>query len=387
MSGTGIELAVLGITVSQDDQGNVCLNDLWALAGKPDNQRAKDWRRYRGTDALMQALTERIVCDTHNSRETTQSAIYYSTGKGQAAKTFAHPVLALAYAEVLNPAIGVEVREIFLRYRANDVSLAQDILEQMTEQQEYDTLRVKLREQVKAHNRLSAGAAKAAGVKNFEAYNGAGLGGLYGGMTKAELLKQWPSSVSRSGPRAPSALAMAHSSSALLGNGVRAAHQRLGFGRPVGGLEQQGQVVEANGDGGMVGVQALVVDDERAAVERLGLGEAVGILQQLGQVVEGGGVFRSVRSVPNLHCLGVALRKRDRLAVLPGPIEFDHTLVESFQLGVRLSAGRTFRHYHGNQQHAWQHSAMKKTVHAHDTTLRAQAAGLWDAAVARRRST
>ena len=35
---------------------------------------------------------------------------------------------------------------------------------------------------------MSAGAAKDAGVTNFEAYNGAGLKGLYGGMTKAEVL-------------------------------------------------------------------------------------------------------------------------------------------------------------------------------------------------------
>jgi DNA-damage-inducible protein D len=35
----------------------------------------------------------------------------------------------------------------------------------------------------------SAGAALAAGVKNFENYNGAGLRGLYGGKTKADVVK------------------------------------------------------------------------------------------------------------------------------------------------------------------------------------------------------
>jgi hypothetical protein len=51
----------------------------------------------------------------------------------------------------------------------------------------------------------------------------------------------------------PSASAIAHSSSALLGNGERAAHQGLGLGEAVGLLQQLGQVVEVWGDGGMIG--------------------------------------------------------------------------------------------------------------------------------------
>jgi hypothetical protein len=115
--------------------------------------------------------------------------VYYAAGRGRGARTFAHRVLALDYAEYLNPDVGVEVRETFLRVRANDVTLALDIIEGMAEQAEYDQLRMKLRQLVKDHNKASAGAAQDAGVKNFEAYNGAGLKGLYGGMTKAELLR------------------------------------------------------------------------------------------------------------------------------------------------------------------------------------------------------
>ena len=47
-----------------------------------------------------------------------------------------------------------------------------------------------------------------------------------------------------------------------------------------------GQVVEVDGDVGMVGAEARLVDGERAAHQRLGLGEPVGGLEQLGQVVE-----------------------------------------------------------------------------------------------------
>ena len=115
---------------------------------------------------------------------------------------------------------------------------------------------------------------------------------------------------------------------ALLVDGQRAAHQRLGLGQPVGGLQQLGQVVEAvatsgwsgpkvfssmasarrisgsasasrlvacsnsarllrrMATSGCSGPEALLVDGQRAAHQRLGLGQPVGGLQQLRQVVE-----------------------------------------------------------------------------------------------------
>ena len=75
-------------------------------------------------------------------------------------------------------------------------------------------------------------------------------------------------------------------SEALLVDGERAAHQRLGLAKPVRGLEQLGQVVEAAGDVGVVRSEALLVDGQRAAHQRLGLGEPVRGLEQLRQVVE-----------------------------------------------------------------------------------------------------
>ncbi len=68
---------------------------------------------------------------------------------------------------------------------------------------------------------------------------------------------------------------------AVLVDGQRAAHQRLGLGQAVGGLEQLRQVVEVDGDVGMLGAEALLVDGQRPAHQRLGLGQAVGGLEQL----------------------------------------------------------------------------------------------------------
>lgn len=181
-------LHIGGVRVSQDAEGNVCLNDLWRLGGGDDNRRPNKWWRGQAANVLVTSLQAKIGRISPNLTSHSKDRLFYSTGRGRAAKTFAHPVLALAYAEFVEPSLGVEVREVFLRYKAGDIELALDIINELAEQTEYDQLRFELRRLVKEHNKLSAGAAKDAGVTNFEAYNGAGLKGLYGGMTKAEVL-------------------------------------------------------------------------------------------------------------------------------------------------------------------------------------------------------
>ena len=173
--------------VATDANGNVCLNDLWHIGGGDDNRRPNKWWRGQAAKALTSALLEKIGRDSPNLPPATEEAVYFSTGRGRSSRTYAHPVLALAYAEFVDPQLGIEIREVYLRYKAGDVTLALEIMEGMTEQAEYDALRVQLRKLVKEHNKMSAGVAQDAGVKNFEAYNGAGLRGLYG-MSKTDLL-------------------------------------------------------------------------------------------------------------------------------------------------------------------------------------------------------
>lgn len=186
---TKSDLILRGKRISTDAGGNVRLNDLWHLAGEDDNRRPNKWWRGQGAKVLVSALITKIGRVSPNLPTPPENAFYYSNGRGRASSTFAHPVLALAYAEFLQPELGVEVREVFLRVKANDLNIAIEIIENLTEQAEYDELRVKLRQLVKDHNKMSAGVAKDAGVTNFEAYNGAGLSGLYGGLTKASLLR------------------------------------------------------------------------------------------------------------------------------------------------------------------------------------------------------
>jgi hypothetical protein len=120
------ELVIRGRTIRSDDNGLICLTDIWEAAGFKVNQKPGQWQRLDSTKKLMVAVMERIGGKSHNSKKVTVKSIYYTRGS---AGTYAHPILACAYAGYLSPKLEVEVREVWLRYRAGDAALADDILE------------------------------------------------------------------------------------------------------------------------------------------------------------------------------------------------------------------------------------------------------------------
>jgi hypothetical protein len=125
------ELVIRGRTVSADENGLVSLNGIWEAAGFSKNQRPYDWSRLATTQKLVEAV---LVRNTGKSRNWTKSE-YKSTiymQRGQGGGTFVDVRLALAYAEYLNPKLALEVREVFLRYKIADATLADDILERAT---------------------------------------------------------------------------------------------------------------------------------------------------------------------------------------------------------------------------------------------------------------
>jgi len=177
-------LALRGIPVTEDENGNICLNDLWRLAGSPEHKRARDWHRSKRAAALEAALQNRIVGISHKSLKNITETTCYTRGRGRGALTYAHPVLALDYAEYLEPALGVEVRDIFLRYRANDISLANDILDRIAEQVREDELRVHSREEITVRNKELATRGRKAGCRGWEyaELHNSGYRGLYNGL-------------------------------------------------------------------------------------------------------------------------------------------------------------------------------------------------------------
>lgn len=175
--------------VSQDEHGNVCLNDLWILVGRPENRRPSDWHRSARAKALEAALNDLVVENLHYKLKSANQSTFYTSGRGKAIRTYAHPVLALDYAEYLNPALGVEIRDVFIRYRANDISLANNILERIAEQVKEDELRLLNRGEMTARAKDLGAEAKRAGCVGWQyaELHNARYRGLYNGLTENDI--------------------------------------------------------------------------------------------------------------------------------------------------------------------------------------------------------
>ncbi len=95
MPETGQLPELRGTRVSEDERGNICLNDLWKLAGSPPTRRPVDWRRSVRAQALEGALRDRMVEILHHSENILDISVFYVEGRGRASRPYAHPVLAL----------------------------------------------------------------------------------------------------------------------------------------------------------------------------------------------------------------------------------------------------------------------------------------------------
>jgi len=112
-------------SVKVDDNGLVSLTDIWKLAGSPKSKKPADWLRLPNTLNLSGTLLSRIVGKSHKSQEKRIKSVHYSAGVNG---SFAHPILACAYAGYLSAKLEIEVREVWLRYKSADATLADEIL-------------------------------------------------------------------------------------------------------------------------------------------------------------------------------------------------------------------------------------------------------------------
>lgn len=115
-------LEVRGRSVRADAQGRVSLNDLHAAAGGSKGKDPRHWGSLTTTKELTNALLSNVAKSDIWTESGETSVIY--TKRGNNGGTFAHPVIALAYAKYLSPELHIEVNEVFLRYKAADVTLA-----------------------------------------------------------------------------------------------------------------------------------------------------------------------------------------------------------------------------------------------------------------------
>lgn len=124
------QLKIRNRAIRTDENGRICLNDIWASGDFSASRKSQDWWRLPATKALAEALLERQgKSRPFSNADFTE--VYYAIGK-PGGGTFAHPILACAYAGYLSPGLEVEVREVWLRYRAGDPTLADEVLDRAT---------------------------------------------------------------------------------------------------------------------------------------------------------------------------------------------------------------------------------------------------------------
>lgn len=124
MADTHLELR--GVTIKEDVNGCICLTDLWHLVGDPSSKATTFWRRLPTTGELIEALRDNLRKSQGIGKIEEKSVIYSKGGKGGG--TYAHPILALAYAEYLNADLAVDVKNTYLRVRQGDITLVDEVL-------------------------------------------------------------------------------------------------------------------------------------------------------------------------------------------------------------------------------------------------------------------
>ncbi len=121
------------IEIRQDEKGLVSLTDIYRAAeskGLTSGKRnPSDWSREAGAPFI-----EFVAEQLH-----TRKAGIYKTSRARADRgggTYAHWQIALAYAKYLSPELHMQVNEVYARAKSGDVTLADEIAERASPQQQ-----------------------------------------------------------------------------------------------------------------------------------------------------------------------------------------------------------------------------------------------------------
>lgn len=124
-------LELRGTRIKEDVDGYLCLNDIHAHSGLSDTRAPSKWRALPTTKELERALEENGRFSSIIAKSSSHSAAYSKRGKSGG--TFAHHILALAYAEYLSPDLAVDVRDTYIRLRAGDVEFLDEVRQKADE--------------------------------------------------------------------------------------------------------------------------------------------------------------------------------------------------------------------------------------------------------------
>jgi hypothetical protein len=110
-----------------DQNGLASLDDIWIAAGFRKNQKPQDWAHLSVTHSKIEQVLKIVTGKSRNyTKDDIQRALRIR--RGPAAGTYADVRLALDYAEYLSPKLAIEVKETFLRFKAADPTLADEVL-------------------------------------------------------------------------------------------------------------------------------------------------------------------------------------------------------------------------------------------------------------------
>lgn len=161
---------------------------MWKASATEDTRGPVRWRVLPTTKALIDALSQDRRFSADIAISSTKGPLYTKRGKGAA--TFAHVILALAYAEYLSPELGIEVREIALRVYAGDVTVLDEYNRAKRAQLEDDGARVMARGEIRRNNFDLNYLLKGAGAttaKHWAAFHNHGYEGLYDGLDENDI--------------------------------------------------------------------------------------------------------------------------------------------------------------------------------------------------------
>lgn len=112
--------------VSTNADGLISLTDLWKAGGQKRHQHPGRWTKNDENIAFIGEVARKLDSPLEGIL-TSRSGRAGSPGVG----TFAHWQIALAYAKYLPPELHMAVNEVFMRYKAGDPKLAEEVIDKV----------------------------------------------------------------------------------------------------------------------------------------------------------------------------------------------------------------------------------------------------------------
>lgn len=108
--------------VSTNADGLISLTDLWKAAGSNPKHRPAHWAQQDAVADFAKKVGE---------KENVRQKYLFQSKPGKGGGTFAHWQIALAYAKYLSPELHMAVNEVFMRYKAGDPTLAEEVIDKV----------------------------------------------------------------------------------------------------------------------------------------------------------------------------------------------------------------------------------------------------------------